>query len=235
MWGGAALILSAIPNLNLLGVVPLLILLFMRRQQDGVDAGPLRSVCSKCSAPHTPDQHFCINCGWELAKPYLDEISAGEEQVSTQSGAQYTEPRVATSDSAPGDSAVPDSPLREAELVAEAGSTSQGEAAAPEPALEDVPAEVHAESSEEAPAEPEVRRYRGIPTAPGMTQWGIDLFNLGRIQESIDQFTKAIALDPNFKMAWQRRAESYAKLGRGEEAAEDRRRLRALNATASPG
>ena len=68
-----------------------------------------------------------------------------------------------------------------------------------------------------------------------MTQWGIDLFDLGRIQESIDQFTKAIALDPNFKMAWERRAESYAKLGRGDEAAEDRRRLRALNATTSTG
>ena len=119
--------------------------------------------------------------------------------------------------------------------MAEAGLTSQTEATQTEAPIQDAPTEAPSETPEEAPVEPEVRRHRGVPTASGMTQWGIDLFNLGRIQESVDQFTKAIALDPNFKMAWEHRAESYDKLGRGEQAAEDRRRLRALNATPSAG
>ena len=129
------------------------------------------------------------------------------------------------------------SPEPEASPVAGVGAASsiQGESISPDPAQQDAPTgeatENTSDSTEDVPAEPEVRRYRGVPTAPGMTQWGIDLFNLGRIQEAIDQFTKAIALDPNFKMAWERRAEAYTDLGRGEEAAEDRRRLRALNAT----
>jgi Tfp pilus assembly protein PilF len=63
-----------------------------------------------------------------------------------------------------------------------------------------------------------------------MTERGVRLFNQGRIQESIDQFTKAIALDANYIQAWAKRAEAYAMLGRGDQAAEDRRRLEALDA-----
>ena len=50
------------------------------------------------------------------------------------------------------------------------------------------------------------------PTADGMTERGVRLYNQGRIQEAIDQFTKAIALDPNYVQAWARRAEAYARL-----------------------
>ena len=161
-----------------------------------------------------------------MTRPYAGETSPGEEQVSTPLGSQYTEPNVASADSPP-----VHSPEPEASPVAGAGSSIQGESISPEPIRQDAPTGEATDSTENVPAEPEVRRYRGVPTAPGMTQWGIDLFDLGRIQEAIDQFTKAIALDPNFKMAWERRAEAYTNLGRGEEAAEDRRRLRALNAT----
>ena len=77
--------------------------------------------------------------------------------------------------------------------------------------------------------------YRGIPTAPGMTERGIRLFNLGRTQEAIDQFTKAIALDANHKEAWERRAEAYARLGRDGEAEEDRRRLNSINPSSPSG
>ena len=71
------------------------------------------------------------------------------------------------------------------------------------------------------------------PTASAMTERGVRLFNLGRIQESIDQFTKAIALDANYSQAWAKRAEAYALLGRGDEAAEDKRRLDSLDASSS--
>ena len=221
-------------GLSLLGMIPIVILLFMRRRQEGVDARPAPPACPKCNTLRSRDHRYCVSCGWELARPYLGETSTDDEQVATPLGSQYAEPNVATADFPPVHSAE-----QEATSVAEAGSTGQVEPTPLEPVLQDAPARdstgVQAESPEEAPAEPEVRRHRGIPTAAGMTEWGIDLFNLGRVQESIDQFTKAIALDPNFKMAWERRAEAYAKLGRGEQAAEDRRRLRALNATPSAG
>jgi Tfp pilus assembly protein PilF len=74
-----------------------------------------------------------------------------------------------------------------------------------------------------------------MPTAASMTERGVRLFNQGRIQESLDQFTKAIALDPNYVDAWAHRAEAYARLGRGAEAAEDRRRLETLNAGSTGG
>jgi Tfp pilus assembly protein PilF len=68
-----------------------------------------------------------------------------------------------------------------------------------------------------------------------MTERGVRLFNQDRIQESIDQFTKAIALDANYTEAWAKRAEAYARLGRGAEAAEDRRRLDSLDASSTGG
>jgi len=73
------------------------------------------------------------------------------------------------------------------------------------------------------------------PTAAVMTSRGIERFDEGRYQEAIDQFTKAIALDPNYADAWQRRAEAYAQLGRSEQAAEDRRHLQGLDPSSSPG
>ena len=51
----------------------------------------------------------------------------------------------------------------------------------------------------------------------------------GRLQEAIDQFTKAIALDPKHMEAFKRRAEAYTKQGRGERAEEDYRQIQALS------
>ena len=70
--------------------------------------------------------------------------------------------------------------------------------------------------------------FRRPLTAPGMTERGLTLFNQGRFQEAIDQFTKAMALDPSYKPAWAHRAEAYDRLGRQKEAAEDMRRLEAI-------
>jgi tetratricopeptide (TPR) repeat protein len=76
--------------------------------------------------------------------------------------------------------------------------------------------------------QPKPPRVHRPPTAAGMTERGLALFGQGKIQEAIDQFTKAIALDPSYLAAWQRRAEAYQRLGRPKEAAEDIRRLQAL-------
>jgi Tfp pilus assembly protein PilF len=50
----------------------------------------------------------------------------------------------------------------------------------------------------------------------------------GQLQGAIDQFTKAIALDPAFQPAWARRAEAYALMGREGKAREDRLHLEGL-------
>jgi len=68
-----------------------------------------------------------------------------------------------------------------------------------------------------------------IPTAVSLTNRGIERFNEGKLQESIDQFTKALAMDSNHAEACERRAEAYTQLGRNDEADEDRRRLAAIN------
>jgi Tfp pilus assembly protein PilF len=61
-----------------------------------------------------------------------------------------------------------------------------------------------------------------------MTERGINLFSQGRFQEAVDQFTKAIALDPKYRLAWERRAEAYGRLGRAERAAADKQQLEAI-------
>ena len=55
------------------------------------------------------------------------------------------------------------------------------------------------------------------PTAATMTARGMRLFSDGRTQEAIDQFTKAIALDPSFPEAWETPCRSLfeARQGRG--------------------
>ena len=72
------------------------------------------------------------------------------------------------------------------------------------------------------------REPRPIPTPANLTARGIELFNEGRFQEAIDQFTKAIALDPNYREAWERRAEAYGRMGRSERQKADQSRLEAI-------
>jgi Tfp pilus assembly protein PilF len=75
------------------------------------------------------------------------------------------------------------------------------------------------------PQKPTVRRF---PTAASLTERGIALFSQERFQESVDQFTKAIALDPSYKLALKHRAEAYGRLGRAEQEAADQRQLEAI-------
>jgi Tfp pilus assembly protein PilF len=62
-----------------------------------------------------------------------------------------------------------------------------------------------------------------------MTARGTALLSEGKLQEAIDQFTKAIALDPRHREALERRAEAYSKQGRQDRADEDYQQVQALN------
>ena len=111
------------------------------------------------------------------------------------------------------------------------------EAAEPGPVMAQGSEARPADQDEEAPAPPPwgVPVPGAAPTAATMTARGMSLFNDGRVQEAIDQFTKAIALDPNFPEAWEHRAEAYSRQGRSEAANADRQTLSGLEATSPPG
>ncbi len=214
LWGMAAFFLTMPPEpWRLLGMVPLLVLIFLKAPQPQLDSPPKESICPKCQSSHSASQRYCISCGWELARAYPESGIAAEQP------AQNTQE--------PGTDPVAPEPVLASETATVGDVPAEPVAA---PAAEAVTAaETAAEPQPEAPV------YRGTPTAAGMTERGINLFNLGRTQEAIDQFTKAIALDANYKEAWERRAEAYGSLGRDGEAAEDRRHLNTINPGSSTG
>ena len=233
IWGVVALLLTLLPlllpvseNFRLLGMGPLFVLLFLRRPQPRVAAPPKGLSCPRCNEPQQPSQRYCVSCGWELGRAYPETQTA--ERVQEAAPPTAEEPAVATA-----------SVVAEPETPAAAIPETQPD---PGAAVEPSPAAAVAASQDVQPAEapshevetpdesaPEIPVFRGRPTPANLTERGVQLFNLGRIQESIDQFTKAIALDPDYKEAWEYRAEAYAKQGRGEQAAADRRRLQALD------
>ena len=63
-----------------------------------------------------------------------------------------------------------------------------------------------------------------------MTARGEALLSEGKLQEAIDQFTKAIGLDPKHREAFEKRAEAYSRQGRQERADEDYRQVQTLSA-----
>ena len=216
LWGLAAFFLTMPPEpWRLLGMAPLFILIFLKAPQPRVDSPPKEAICPKCQASHSASQRYCITCGWELGRTYPEAgviaQELAEKPVETLQGGQ----------------AEPGAP--ETALASETTQASEITADSTPAPVAETPAEPEPEP------EPQVPVYRGPPTAPGMTERGISMFNLGRIQEAIDQFTKAIALDANYKEAWERRAEAYATLGRDGEAEDDRRRLNAINPSSSTG
>jgi tetratricopeptide (TPR) repeat protein len=82
---------------------------------------------------------------------------------------------------------------------------------------------------EPVPAAPPAKPAFRFPlTAAGLTERGVSLFTQGRIQEAVDQFTKAIALDPDYRPAWAKRAEAYLRLGLSQKAEEDQRRMEGI-------
>ena len=246
-WGGAALMLSILnlPASALLGVVPVLVLLFIiKRPTTAPGLQPDRLSCARCAKPYSDGQHFCTGCGWDLSEAYSPEEGEGAQPSPAQSQTQTTIP--STSVAQPPETAevsaveppAAEPPVLETETADVTDAPSTESAQEPVDATDRSPEAVSAEA-EDKPEEEHVPwgTYEpGIaPTAAVMTSRGIEQFAEGKYQEAIDQYTKAIALDPNYADAWQRRAEAYAQLGRSERAAEDRRHLQGLDPSSSPG
>ena len=256
-WGGAALMLGLVhvPESALLGVVPVLVLLFVLKPSTSPAVEPDRQACPRCAKSHSGGQHFCTGCGWDLSVTYSPEEQDGARPSTSQPQAQTSIPSTAVAEppeaaDTPAPAASPSTPPASENEITEEHAPEQesGPAAETIPAVENaqeattetgIPAEA---ASTEAEEEPETEQVPWgtyvpgvVPTAAVMTVRGIERFDEGKYQEAIDQFTKAIALDPNYAEAWQRRAEAYTKLGRPEQAAQDRRHHQGLDPSSSPG
>ncbi|PKB72959.1 MAG: hypothetical protein BZY75_04270 [SAR202 cluster bacterium Io17-Chloro-G7] len=240
LWGGASFVLG-IPTIHLFAVAPLIIIMFLKKAPE--QAGPIvqTTTCPKCQSSSAKNSRFCTNCGWEVARVNtLDTPQEVAEPIvapSTQTQEPAEVSRAPTQDNT-------QSPAQSSEAAVESSTDDVAEYS---PVTAPVHSEIDQLETVETDSEPtgepaaeetleEITSYRKIvpvdaPTAAVMTERGVRLFNQGRTQEAIDQFTKAIALDATYIEAWAKRAEAYALLGRGDQAAEDQRRLDSLNAS----
>ena len=213
-WAGAALLLmlipeSIIPNAQLLGMAPLGVLMFLRNRRPRPDAGEQEYIeCPRCHARHSPGHNFCVECGWKLETvdaPYAEHLGPAEAPPETSGLPPQAEP-----DSGASRDPEPVLASTEQQNVAQEETVEEAPVIPPDP---------------EPPPRPAIMRPL---TAESLTDRGVSLFDEGRVQEAIDQFTKAIALNARYRRAWSLRAEAYDKLGRNQEAAEDLRRLEAI-------
>lgn len=223
-----------------IGMAPLVFLLLFRsplfrRRSDNAPAAPVAAThsahsCPRCAIPDAGGQNYCVHCGWDLSQTYAPAAETDEIITATTATAPAPTPEPAA--------AVLEITLEDVKAApATEAAPELSEVAPPEPAISTVtpePAPVLAQDTEPAqPAQTETAPAapappRRIPTAANLTERGIALFRQGRFQEAVDQFTKAIALDPKYKQAWEQRAEAYGRLGRAERQAADRRQLETI-------
>ena len=225
-WGGVALIPVVDPALALLtgndpswvaamSMLPMLGLVFIASRRTAADGEQQNNAvnCPRCQHAHEPGPSFCTNCGWELSKPYAsaDTPAPAAPLASTAETARDDAAPASASASA----AIPEPTLS-------ATTTESPPAGAATAVADPAPATVPAGFS----AEP--LTITQPLTAAAMTERGLTLFNQGRVREAVDQFTKAIALDPRYREAWSSRAKAYTDLGLSDKAAADRRQLEAI-------
>ena len=218
IWCGSALapvfltIATGNGSWQFISMAPMVALLFMKAPRAQAEPGPAGITCPRCQAGDLHGRYYCTSCGWELTKSYPAEGVLADE--SPRVAATLTESLETAGSAAPlAETPAPPTPTE---------STQVEEPVAAESVVEEAPAPVPAPSRPLLP--------QAIPTAVALTDRGIERLNEGRIQESIDQFTKALAMDPNYGVAWKKRAEAFSQMGRYDEAEEDRRRLAAINA-----
>ena len=226
--------LSAIPAVGLfpgfpdgltaLCMFPMLALMFVpaRRPVDAEEEGDTTVACPRCQHAHDPGPSFCTNCGWELAKVYASEDRADDPEEATSTTLPGGSETVSDS---PGtiEEGAPPTPVAEPALA-----STQSNPAAPEPAGVGATANAGPGIEPMAGFTAEPLKISLSLTAAGMTERGLALVNQGRIREAVDQFTKAIALDPRYREAWANRAKAYSELGLSEKAAADRQQLEAI-------
>ena len=242
LWGGAAFVLG-IPwpgiNLPILGVAPVLFLMFFVRP--GATRGnEQRSTCSKCASPHALGQNFCTKCGWDLSHDYspenTDTVLASEmRQPQASSTATLERPAESAATDAPSKVvAVEEAAAVEANPLEDFASAVAPEEGEPETGWSDTPEEpqrpaYEPDAPDDSPTPPWGTPVPGpAPTADGMIARGEALLGEGKLQEAIDQFTKAIALNPKHREALEKRAEAFSRQGRQERADEDYRQVQAL-------
>ena len=224
VWGGVA----AIPAVGLLDIfpewitvlcmLPMLALVFMpARRSIATDVGQDgMTPCPRCQHSHEAGPTFCTNCGWELTRPY----ATTDAPAATPDGTETAAPN----------------PAHGAAAVDDADSGAPVGDATVQPAPEPVMASQQVDETETTPTDAEPAPAFSIApltitrplTAAGMTELGLSMFNQGRVREAVDQFTKAIALDPRYREAWANRAKAYTELGLSEKAAADRQQLEAI-------
>ena len=242
LWGIAALVLGLLPfdQLRLLSLAPVLYLMVFVRPMEQRTRQTQRNACSKCASPHSQGQNFCTKCGWDLSREYTpeggDTVLASEmhqpQAAPTATMERPTEPpQESPSQPAAARPQEDVAPVDDASAAApshEHGSV-EGTSAATEAVADHEPDLTESEPEPEAQPRPwGFPQPSAAPTAEVMTARGATLLVEGKLQEAIDQFTKAIALDPRHREAFERRAEAYTKQGRGERAEEDYRHIQAL-------
>ena len=225
LWAGAAALpaiavylIDALPDaVTILCMGPMVALVFIPNRQpvgeeDEVDPNVY---CPRCQHAHEPGPNFCTNCGWELSRPYATDEPAADAapapEVVVASSSEDAPEAIANAEQ-PAPTVTVD-PV----LAAEQQNTETAMAAAQTPAPDPGPAFTAVPNKITRPL-----------TASAMTEAGLALVNQGRVREAVDQFTKAIALDPRYRDAWANRAKAYNELGLSEKAAADQAQLEAI-------
>jgi hypothetical protein len=239
LWGGASILLMTASDLlglkdgylpPILGMAPMVFLLFFRKvPQTPVNIPEDRVICPKCQAYHATGHNFCVNCGWQLDQPYAPEGAAPEDPTKLdQPGVEQPKAAATLASEAPADV------IPRVQDEAQAGASATV-VASEQATTADSTANLNEEQRVEPvpveplpPVPPPKPAFRFPLTAAGLTERGVSLFTQGRIQEAVDQFTKAIALDPNYRPAWAKRAEAYLRLGLSQKAEEDQRRVEGI-------
>ena len=222
LWAGAAAspaiavyLIDALPDaVTILCMAPMVALVFMpTRQPVGSEAEQDTKVyCPRCQHAHEPGPNFCTNCGWELSRSYATDEATPETPPAPEPViASTTEDAPASEQPAPAEAP---NPVLASEQATETVA-APGQPASPEP--DPVPAFTAVPNKITRPL-----------TASAMTEAGLALFNQGRVREAVDQFTKAIALDPRYRDAWANRAKAYSELGLSDKAAADQAQLEAI-------
>ena len=219
-------------------MVPMVILLFLKSPQATTSPSPQGVTCGRCGSLQPHGRYYCTSCGWELKRDFAEgPPSAEENPISPQQPADASEH--------PSGGPVPHEPAPAATPVEEVARQSSESAAHPEPEAHaatpqsEAPTTSQASDPEQTASTPSQEPQpvptsprsvlkpmsRGVPTAVTMTERGKGLVEDGRVQEGIDQFTKALALDSSYTLALEARAAAYEHLGRHAEAEQDRRQL----------